>query len=619
MSIKNPLAYLRKHAPKTYEALGEFAEKESQQFSDVNPWCDAPDSMLGKVLAFSTEACLQLSLPSDIKRYLDHSAAMRLRKYGLDRALSFIESRSKAAHAALSVLPEPFYRVNTEFKCARLADELAGRAHMHFQIACDKGMTPLEAVRLINEFVGLGLWMPQMLPKEGKDDDVYFGIIGRAIDAAVWKRSITRQVTAAFENARRAAGMVSSHTSPYASYSACQWLKDRQKQQSAWLEMMMVENELGEQFSMKDVHDASVANPVNRRNELMTRMSGCQEYADEQAHVAVFVTKTAPGKYHRLKKRGNFWIENPNWNQTGAKAAHEWLSLSWERFRSAAGRRGLDYYGMRVVEPHVDGTPHWHAVFFMPLEQFATFSALLRHYQMQRDAEELYFPDGMPKTKAMKARIDIKLIDPSKGDAVAYIAKYISKNIDGFGLGDASDLDAKTVKLTEVVNNVTAWSRTFSFRQFQFQKVPSVTVWRELRRIQDEQEYGLFEKARRAADWGFFSAYFDYMGGHRVKQSQRPIKPYKELDENRYGETIEKIIGLHGAGVTVFTHEHEWRLVKANAPKALDVGSLVLDSSPALPWTCVNNCTQLEPSKPYNHLHPPKGHSSKPFIQSIRI
>ncbi|OLQ70349.1 hypothetical protein BIT28_16415 [Photobacterium proteolyticum] len=550
-----------------------------------------------RVFEFANRVRAQFKLPADIKTYLDKAAAVRFRKYGFKRAIEFIESRAQAAHAALAVLPEPFWCVNTEYKCARLADELAGRARMHLDLATKKGLSPLQALEEINEFTGLALWMPQFEPSEGEDDEVYFSIIARAIDDSVWKRSIQKQVIAAFENARRAAGMVSDNTSPYASYSACQWLKGRQIKQREWLEMMAIENELGEQFNMEDIHQASVANPVNRRNELMTRIAGCQEYADEQGHVAVFVTMTAAGKYHRLKKRGKYWVENPNWNGRGAQSAHHWLSLSWQRFRGAADRETkkrarLTYYGMRVVEPHIDGTPHWHAVFFMPFEQVTQFTAMIQFYQFQRDRDELFSDDGKPKTKAMQARVKVEVIDRDKGDAVAYIAKYISKNIDGYGLDGLSDLDSKKTKLLEVVNNVTAWARSFNFRQFQFQKTPSVTVWRELRRIEDEQEYSLFEKARRAADFGFFSAYFDYMGGHRVSQRERPIELHKEPTENRYGEPSEKVTGVTGSGITVFTHEHEWKMVKQDAPQP-DAGALALsgDGHPR-PWTSVNNCTQ---------------------------
>ncbi|CAM3991336.1 Bacteriophage replication gene A protein (GPA) [Vibrio aerogenes CECT 7868] len=341
---------------------------------------------------------------------------------------------------------------------------------------------------------------------------------------------------------------------------------------------------------MSEVHASSQANPENRRHELMTRIAGCQEYADANNHAAVFITMTTPSRFHRLKKRGHYWIENPAFDGSCPRDAHAWLSLNWSRFRSWADRHGLDYYGLRVVEPHQDGTPHWHGVFFMPLDQTGPFIKALQHYQCQQDSAELYDASGKPKHKAMKARFDAKLLDGTEGGAVAYLAKYISKNVDGFGLDDLTDSDNRKAKLQDTVKNVTAWSRQFCFRQFQFQKTPSATVWRELRRIQDKQEYCLFEKARRAADMGFFSAYFDYMGGHRLPQSLRPIKPRTKARENKYGETIHHIIGLEGSGLVVLTHETEWKLVKKPAVKQ----EASQDGGSRRPWSSGNNYTPAE-------------------------
>jgi hypothetical protein len=544
-------------------------------------------TMKEQVFSFACQVANRFKLPADIRNYLDKASAARLRKYGFKRAITFIESRSESVYAALSVLPEPWFRVDTELKRARLAIELSGRAGFHFQKSVAEGLTPQETIKKMDEFAGVSLWMPQF--GFAQDEDCAYSILARLLDESVWHRAIERQCVAAFENARRAAGMVSPHVSPYASYSACEWLKVRQERQRQWLDMMSIESENGDLIDMSDVHQSSQANPENRRHELMTRIAGCQEYADANHHAAVFITMTTPSRFHRLKQRGKYWLENEKFDNSSPREAHEWLSRGWARFRAWADRNEMSYYGMRVVEPHQDGTPHWHGVFFMPLEQVGGFIDGLQAYQCQRDRDELFNEFGAPKRKAMKARFDAKIIDGEQGGAVAYLAKYISKNVDGYGLEGLVDLDNKQARLQDTIRNVTAWARQFHFRQFQFQKTPSVTVWRELRRIQDKQEFCLFEKARRAADMGFFSAYFDYMGGHRLPQNMRPIKPSKEARENKYGESVPVIIGVEGSGISVLTHETKWTLVKKSAAKeSLKAGGSLR------PWSSGNNCTQPE-------------------------
>ncbi|HHY0576183.1 TPA: replication endonuclease [Vibrio parahaemolyticus] len=516
-------------------------QKGTSQLSFVNGvWVhDGELTPRERVFEFASMTANKLKLPFDIRNYIDKAAASRLRKYGFKRAIDFIEKRSSAVASAFSVLPEAWWKVDNEIKRAKLAIEMAGRCGNRVRLACEKGLSPLESVSFINEFTGASLWLPGFAHVE--DTNQAYSMIVRLMDEAFWRRAIGRIVVAVFENARRAAGMVSPHTSPYASNSACEWLTVRQDRQREWIELMAIESENGDVVDLKAVIDSSQSNPANRRHELMTRIAGCQEYAESNDHVAIFVTMTSPSRFHRLKQHGKYWIENPKFDGANPKDAHAWLSHGWNLFRAWADYRELVYYGMRVVEPHQDGTP---------------------------------------RTKAMKARFDAKLIDKSAGGAVVYLAKYISKNVDGYALEGEVDRDNKRAKLQETVKNVTAWSRTFCFRQFQFQKTPPVTIWRELRRIDEEQEYCLFEKARRAADCGFFSAYMDYMGGHRLRSSERPIRLVTKERENKYGEIVTVTDGVEGSGLLVYTRETEWKLIKKDS----DLSEASEGSGSDRPW-----------------------------------
>lgn len=584
INLKNPLNRLPSNIHRELVSYLENQKGTSQLSFVDGQWVhDGKLTPREKVFEFASTTANKLKLPFDIRNYIDKAAASRLRKYGFKRAIEFIEQRSCAVAAAFSVLPETWWAVDNEFKRAKLAVEMAGRCGNRVRLAAEKGLSPVESLAFINEFTGASLWLPQFTYVE--NDMQAFSAIVRLMDDSYWRRAIDRIVVAVFENARRAAGMVSPHSSPYASISACEWMTTRQDRQREWIELMAIESENCDVLDLKTVIDSSQSNPANRRHELMTRIAGCQEYAESNDHVAIFITMTAPSRFHRLRQHGKYWVENGNFDGATPRDAHAWLSKSWELFRAWADYRALTYYGMRVVEPHQDGTPHWHAVFFMPLEQVKAFVGGLQSYQFREQAD-LYFESGDPKTKAMKARFDAKMIDKTAGGAVAYLAKYISKNVDGHQLDGLVDLDNKRAKLQETVKNVTAWSRTFCFRQFQFQKTPPVTVWRELRRIQEEQEFCLFEKARRAADAGFFSVYMDYMGGHRLPASKRPIKLVKKERENKYGEIVTATDGLEGSGLVVFTRETEWKLVKKDS----DLSEAQKGSGSDRPWSSGNNC-----------------------------
>ncbi|MBL1575306.1 replication endonuclease, partial [Klebsiella pneumoniae] len=92
----------------------------------------------------------------------------------------------------------------------------------------------------------------------------------------------------------------------------------------------------------------------------------------------------------------------------------------------AMHKAGLRWYGVRVAEPHHDGTVHWHLLCFMRKKDRRAITALLRKFAIREDREELGNNTG-PRFKS-------ELINPRKGTPTSYIAKYISKNIDGRGL-----------------------------------------------------------------------------------------------------------------------------------------------------------------------------------------
>ncbi|WP_368176040.1 replication endonuclease [Aeromonas sp. s1(2024)] len=456
--------------------------------------------------------------------------------------------------------------------------------------------------------------MPDFKTKEARDNWI-LSVMVRLLSAKWWERRVNRCWDRLQEHIAILLGKVRKGVSAYVSNATMKVVRERKRAMMRWLaesEVMNSQHDLV--ISMKDCWEASNANPVNRRAEMMTRMRGFEDYAEEQGHVGVFFTWTAPSRFHAWKTgRNGKTIENDKYQGATPRDTCAYLGQLWSRARSYLKRWGMPIYGFRVCEPHHDGTPHWHMLLFMRKCDRNGVIDTLQRYALTDDRQELERNNlGIPFTD-FTPRFDWKEIDPSKGDATGYIAAYIAKNIDGEHVD--GDEEAGT-KADQGAQHACAWASWWGIRTFQQIGGAPVGVWRELRRISNAKKHGdlvgppkpvlqdpRFEAARYAADNGIFRCYLHAMGGALSTRAEHPIKLAHLIEEqaNAYGEDIKRLMGLHTAHLGVRTRLPGWEVVPAGtfeATKAAEgsVGGVGVKSgdSPA-PWSSDNNCTQPDP------------------------
>jgi len=224
-------------------------------------------------------------------------------------------------------------------------------------------------------------------------------------------------------------------------------------------------------------------------------------------------------------------------------------------------------------------------------EQAERVRDIMRDYAWQEDGSEL------TTEKARKARFHAEAIDPEKGSAKGYVAKYISKNIDGYALdGETDDESGKDLK--ETASAVSAWAARWHIRQFQFVGGAPVTVYRELRRMADsETAHGLsveFAAAHDAADAGDWAGYVNAQGGPFVRRDELAVRTWYQASEdfNEYGEETVRIKGVYatevGDDTPILTRLMQWKIVPK---RAVDLGLEFKDAS-ASSRSSVNNCTE---------------------------
>ncbi|MBN3492047.1 replication endonuclease [Vibrio neptunius] len=401
-----------------------------------------------------------------------------------------------------------------------------------------------------------------------------------------WLRCLVKARKIMREHLAIAMGQVSSKASPYASWDCVREHQEQQTQNwQAIQNMMLFDEETEEQTELKDMVLKSVSNPAIRRHELMTRCRGCENIGNELGLQGLFLTLTTPSEFHNSYKKGGF-IDH--WNGASPREAQSYLNNVWQRIRAKLGRLGLRWFGVRVAEPHHDGTPHWHLLLWVKPQDVLRITDVFIRYAVMRDCKELLpkekwapvapfnyvqpiaknpfkvykkvyennFP-VKPMTRRPRVelpesvqvwpikqeglttlnldytpRCDVGFIDPEQGTATGYIAKYISKNIDGYAMDDeVSDETGKSVKA--MAKNVSAWKSRWNIRQFQFFGGAPVTTYRELRRFASQNKKAFME-------YLFMQERVDLLTIYSMLQRDLvgPIKPSKLITNKELMQVI---------------------------------------------------------------------------------
>ncbi|WP_084388077.1 replication endonuclease [Kushneria phosphatilytica] len=383
----------------------------------------------------------------------------------------------------------------------------------------------------------------------------------------------------------------------------------------ALLEAIEAINQHGQYYTLAELSELGLANPDHRRAELMLRIRETETEARRLGHIGVFYTLTCPSRFHPVRAKS--CTRNPVYDGYSPRDAQRYLTNLWARIRSALAREDIGIYGVRVAEPHHDGTPHWHLLMWMQPDHVDQVETVMRDYALQDSPDE-------PGAEAN--RFQAKLIDYSKGTAAGYVAKYISKNVNGQQFVEADEYGRD---MKSSAPRVEAWAAVWGIRQFQFVGLPSVTVWREVRRLTEQQAQQLaawedatnpgrkirefMAQVRTACNAGAWDQFLRLMGGPLTPRADQPVRPWREwrmatgTDAERcdqeipfargsYGDRVEVTYGLLVKGAEYLTRFYSWTMRPKARNSAYDFsqrGSYG-GGAAADPWTRVNNCTGID-------------------------
>jgi Bacteriophage replication gene A protein (GPA) len=357
-----------------------------------------------------------------------------------------------------------------------------------------------------------------------------------------WRGQIRRWVVQQYERGEIKLGFVGAKAGAwYCSDRAVRRRIHQVRASEAMMRATVIESTGGERVTLWDASQATTANKEIRRGELMTRIRGCEEWADSEGLIGLFTTNTAPSRFHAAKHGGGI---NKKYDDSTPDMAQAWLNQTWARCRAQLHRQGVKIMGFRVAEPHHDGCPHWHMLIWVKPEQEKALRMALVDHWLRED-----------EFGAGRNRLKIKRM--IKGGAAGYVAKYIAKNINDNGIKhheDADEVPNYTLEAREdgelIINpsmRVEAWAACWRIRQFQAIGQPPVTVWRELRRVTREAAAGgsdtlimawlaVHRRGDKKASW---LAYMQAQGGAMRKRDAYHVTTFNEekTTNGRYGQT----------------------------------------------------------------------------------
>jgi len=341
-------------------------------------------------------------LPDQLKRVVLNAAfKIENRK---ERNLYILQATNKV----ISLLPEPLKQVmaanddvinevaiNCADRCRRLALHHNFKGHHSYELNAQ------DIYAILTEYAQSYQIPPINLSRSGA---TLIGAIKRMLDKNWWNRKLRRIVNQAYEKAAIGLNIVSKRKQIYVSDLMVEKRTQQKLRNEQMLSSMVVINDIGQQYTLKEISDLNVSNPAIRKAELMVRMRGCEELSKEYGHQGIFITITCPSKYHAaFAKSGQ---PNPKYEGFTPNESNQYLCSVWSRIRAEWNRQGIKPYGFRVAEPQHDGTPHWHILLFAEKHDVYEIRRVVSHYALQEDGNE---------KGARENRCDFMLIDAYSG------------------------------------------------------------------------------------------------------------------------------------------------------------------------------------------------------------
>ncbi|MFL0952984.1 replication endonuclease [Vibrio parahaemolyticus] len=241
-------------------------------------------------------------------------------------------------------------------------------------------------------------------------------------------------------------------------------MKNYRKMQNAYNSEFLASKKID--IDGKSISLLEISSSIQKRiSELYAKTKGLENRATEMGYGWAFLTMTASAHLHSNPVKGK-----SSWNKSNANAPKKELQKSWAAFGREMASRGYPMseghiFGMRVVEPHQDGTPHWHMVVFYNLdleEKLFSSSGLFQKHFNRGSQHSLKIVIGEISDSGSLENV---------ASAATYCFKYITKAMGGDFINEhgirSYDDNLNVSNANATVDAIEAWRAATGSRAYQ--------------------------------------------------------------------------------------------------------------------------------------------------------
>lgn len=379
------------------------------------------------------------------------------------------------------------------------------------------------------------LWAESLLrgPVPGQTSAAQFS---RMSDARFWRRGIRVILLREREHFYMRLHLVHKMREAYVSDAQLSTRLAQLKRQREWMkETVLLPRYLapGEGANGLLTLEQVASSPRTRFAKLYTFVKAMDVMSTEAGLSAAMLTLTLEPQWHPNPSDGK-----NSWNGATPREAHQSIASRWQSILRDLDRFGVGVSGLRVVEPHKDGCPHWHIwLLHQPESEQTILETVMRYFPNRlkvRSAKRIR--EGAPKARAenvmydtledLKAgngrpsvvtvlkngsekyegsQVEFARINRDISSGASYAMKYLLKTVDGgdalnndAGLFDAADLSSETLekraKHAAAAKRVDAYRSLWGINAGQlFGVAKCLTAWDELRRLSTAPQHPLLK------------------------------------------------------------------------------------------------------------------------------